>query len=78
MIMWLDAGGNLVMEDGRVTISDTTAINNRTFLSSLNFDFLMEGVYGDVDNYTCDVMILDANGSDSIEIQEIRGQYTMW
>ena len=77
MIMWLDAGGNLVIVDDRVTINDITAIDNCTFFSSLNFEFLMEGDYGDVGNYTCNVMILDASGSDSTEIQEIRGQCTM-
>ena len=74
MIMWLDSEENLVKVNDRVTISDTTAIGNGTYVSSLRFDFLMEGDYGDVDNYTCDVMILDARGSDSIEIQEITGQ----
>ena len=78
MIMWLDSEENLVKVNDRVTISDTTTIGNGTYVSSLSFDFLMEGGYGDVGNYTCDVMILDASGSDSTEIQEITGQYTMW
>ena len=78
MIMWLDSEENLVKVNDRVTISDTTTISNGTFVSSLRFDFLMEGDNGDAGNYTCDVMIMDASGSDSIEIQEITGQYTMW
>ena len=77
MIMWLDSDEDLVMVDDRVTISDTTAIGNGTYVSSLRFDFLMEGDNGDAGNYICNVMILDASGSDSIEIQEIRGQCTM-
>ena len=77
MFMWLDSGGNFVMIDDRVTISDTTTIGHGIFVSGLNFGFLMEGDYGDVGNYTCDVMILDASGSDSIEIQDIRGQCTI-
>ena len=77
MIMWLDTGGNLVMVDDRVTINDTTAIDNQTFFSGLSFEFLMEGDYGDVGNYTCNVMIMDASASDSLKIQEIRGQYTL-
>ena len=77
MIMWLDSEENLVMVGDRVTISDTTAIGNGTYVSSLRFYFLVEGDNGDLGNYVCNVMILDASGSDSIEIQEIRGQCTM-
>ena len=75
MIMWLDSGDNPLIPDDRVTISDTTSIDNNIYVSTLNFAFLMEGVYGDKGNYTCNVMILDASGNDSIEIESLIGQY---
>ena len=74
MIMWLDSEGNVIDDDGRVTISDTTSIGNNIYVSTLNFAYLMEGVYGDEGNYTCDVMILDASGNDSIDIESLIGQ----
>ena len=75
MIMWLDSEDNVIVGDGRVIISDITSIGNNSFSSSLNFSYLMEGDSGDVDTYTCDVMILDASGTDSIVIESLIGQY---
>ena len=78
LIIWLDPEGNpLMMDDGRVTISDTTSTGNGNFAKSLIFAFLMEGVYGDEGNYTCDAMILDASGTDSFMIGTLTGQYTI-
>ena len=77
LIMWLDREGNPMTDDGRVTISDTTSTSNGNFASNLNFAFLMEGDYGDEGNYTCDVMILDASGTDSFVIGSLIGQYTI-
>ena len=78
MIIWLDTEGNsLMMDDSRVSISPTTSIDSKNFTSSLSFDFLMEGDFGDEGTYTCDVMILDANGNDSFVIESLNGPYTM-
>ena len=77
LIIWLDPEGNSVIPDGRVTISDTTPIGDGNFARSLIFTFLMEGVYGDEGNYTCDAMILDASGTDSFVIGPLTGQYTV-
>ena len=78
MIIWLDTEGNrLMMDDGRVTISLTSTIGNNTFTSSLSFDFLMDGHFSDQGTYTCNVMILDASGSDSFVIDSLYGQYTV-
>ena len=74
LIVWLNPEGNPVIPDGRVTVSDTVPTGNGNFTSSLIFAFLMEGVYGDEGNYTCDTMILDASGNDSIEIESLIGQ----
>ena len=58
------------MNDSRVTISLTTSSGN-TYTSSLQFTYLMEGDEG---TYTCSVMILNASGSDSVEIQLLNGK----
>ena len=63
MISWMVPGGNIMNNSG-VTISTTTYSVN-TYTSSLQFDYLMEGDEG---TYTCNVMIIDVNGSDSVEL----------
>ena len=69
MISWMRAG-NVITSDGRMTISATTSSGN-TYTSSLQFTYLMEGDEG---NYTCNVMILDASGSESVTIQNVTGK----
>ena len=63
IISWRGPGGN-IMNNSRVTISPTTSSGN-TYTSSLQFTYLMEGDEG---TYTCNVMILDVSGSDSVEL----------
>ena len=71
-VSWTGPGGVLIMNNtNRVTISPTTSSGN-IFTSSLQFDYLMEGDEG---NYTCNVMILDANTNQSIELQSLNGKY---
>ena len=65
MISWMD-GDDSIMNDSRVTISPTTSSGNNMYTSSLRFAYLMEG---DEDTYTCNVMILETNGSQSVDIQ---------
>ena len=65
MISWMGPGGSSLLNDSRVTINPTTSISN-TYTSSLHFVYLMEGDEG---IYTCNVMILEANGSQSVELQ---------
>ena len=67
MISWMGPGGGNIINDSRVTISPTTS-NGNTYTSSLQFTYLMEGDEG---NYTCNVMILNASGSDLTEIQSL-------
>ena len=62
MISW--EGGSIV-NDSRVTISPTTSSDNN-YTSSLQFTYLMEGDEG---TYTCNVMIVETNGSQSVELQ---------
>ena len=64
MISWMGPDGDPIATDCRVTISPTTSSGN-TYTSSLQFDYLMEGDEG---TYTCNVMILEASGSDSVEL----------
>ena len=64
MISWMGPGGGSIMNDSRVTISPTTSSGN-TYTSNLQFTYLMEGDNG---TYTCNVMILDTSGSQSVEL----------
>ena len=59
MISWMGPGGESITNDSRVTISPTTSSGNN-YTSSLQFTYLMEGDEG---MYTCNVMILETNGS---------------
>ena len=64
MISWMGPGGVSTATDCRVSINQTIMSSN-TYTSSLQFDYLMEGDEGE---YTCNVMILETNGSDSAEL----------
>ena len=70
MISWMGPGGGFITSDSRVTISSTTS-NGNTYTSSLQFTYLMEGDEG---MYTCNVMILETNGSQSVELQSLSGK----
>ena len=67
MISWMGPGGESIISDNRVTISPTTSSGN-TYTSSLHFTYLMEGDEG---TYTCNVMILETNESQSVELQSL-------
>jgi len=67
MISWTGPGGIAITTDSRVTISETTSSGN-DYISTLQFAYLMEGDEG---MYTCNVMILDTSGSESIVIQNL-------
>ena len=64
VFVWLGREGIPIRNSSRVTISPTNSFPN-TFNSTLHFSYLMEG---DEDRYTCNVMILRDNQSDSIEL----------
>ena len=67
MITWIESNRGNIINDSRVGISPTTSSGN-TYTSGLQFTYLMEGDEG---NYTCNVMILEANGSQSIELNTL-------
>ena len=71
MISWMGPGGVTINNDTRVTISPTTSSGN-TYTSSLQFTYLMEGDEG---NYTCNVMILETNVSQSVELQSLTSKF---
>ena len=66
MISWMGPGGNIDATNGRVSIGSVTAGGNNMYTRSLHFTYLMEGDEG---MYTCNVIILETNGSQSIELQ---------
>ena len=68
MISWMGPAGSIT-NDSRRTISPTTSSGN-TYTSSLQFTYLMEGDEG---MYTCNVMIMDTSGSQSVELQSLTG-----
>ena len=71
MISWLGPGGSYNISNSRVNISPTTFSGSYNYTSSLQFTYLMEGDEG---TYTCNVMILEANGSQSVELQSLTGK----
>ena len=64
IISWMGPGNSSVATDCRVTINPTISSGN-TFTSSLQFTYLMEGDEG---TYTCNVIILESNVSQSVEM----------
>ena len=70
MISWMGPGG-VITSDSRVTISPTTSSDN-TYISSLQFTYLMEGDEG---TYTCNVIILETSGSQSVELQSLTSKF---
>ena len=67
MIGWMGPGEGSIINDSRVSISPTTSSGN-TYTSSLQFTYLMEGDEG---TYTCNVMILETSGLQSVELQSL-------
>ena len=70
VISWMGPGG-VITSDSKVTISPTTS-SGSTYTSSLQFTYLMEGDEG---TYTCNVMILEANGSQSVELESLDSRF---
>ena len=60
---------------GRVTFTDVKDLGGNNFTSTLNISYVMEGDEG---TYTCDVMILNATGTDSIEILNLSSQSVVY
>ena len=69
MISWMGPGG-AITTNGRISIGSVTDDGNNMFTGSLQFTYLMEGDEG---TYTCNVMILDTSGSQSVELQSLAG-----
>ena len=70
MISWMGPGGSITTTNGRVSIGSVTDDGNNMYTRSLQFTYLMEGDEG---TYTCNVMILDTSGSQSVELQSLAG-----
>ena len=73
MISWMGPEGNIITNNSRVTISQTTSSGNYMYTRNLQFTYLMEGDEG---TYTCNVSILDTNGANLIEIQDLSSKFT--
>ena len=69
-ISWMGPGRAITTTNGRVSIGSVTDDGNNMYTSSLRFTYLMEGDEG---IYTCNVMILDTSGSQSVELQSLTG-----
>ena len=70
MISWMGPGGESITNDSRVTISPTTSSGNN-YTSSLQFVYLTEGDEG---MYTCNVMILGVDASETFEFISLIGK----
>ena len=73
MISWMGPGG-VITSDSRVAITPTTSSGN-TYTSSLQFTYLMEEDEG---AYTCNVMILETIGSQSVVLQSLTGKFLFY
>ena len=73
MISWMGPGGAITTTNGRVSIGSVTDDGNNMYTSRLQFTYLVEGDEG---NYTCNVMILDTDGSQSLVLQSLTGNAT--
>ena len=71
MISWMGPGGPITTTNGRVSIGSVADDDNNMFTSSLQFTYLMEGDEG---MYTCNVMILDTSGSQSVALLSLTGK----
>ena len=69
-INWTGPGGVTIMNNDRINISLPTP-NGNVFTSNLQFEYLMQGDEG---IYTCNVMILGNNVSESVEIESLSGK----
>ena len=74
MISWMGPGGNIDATNGRVSIGSVTAGGNNMHTRSLQFTYLMEG---DESTYTCNVMILETSGSQSVELEPLTSKLTL-
>jgi len=70
LISWMGPGGDTITNDSRVMISPTSGSGNN-YTSSFQFMYLMEGDEG---TYECSVMILETNGSVSVELNSLIGE----
>ena len=68
MISWMGPGGSINTTNGRVSIGSVTDDGNNMYTRNLQFTYLMEGDEG---TYTCNVMILNTGGSQSVELQSL-------
>ena len=71
IISWIGPGGIITATNGRVSIGSVTDDGNNMYTRSLQFTYLMEGDEG---TYTCNVMILDTSGSQSVELQSLTSE----
>ena len=74
IISWMRPGGAAIISDNRMAISSTTT-SASTYTSSLKFTYLMEGDEG---MYTCNVTILKASVSQSIELQSLTCEFYVY
>ena len=71
MISWMGPGGNIDATNGRVSVGSFTDDGNNMYTRSLQFTYLMEG---DEDNYTCNVMMLGTDVSQSVDLQSLNSK----
>ena len=66
---WMAPGGDIIRNNSRVIISPTSS-NGNNYTSNIQFTYLMEGDNG---TYTCNVSVLAASGSESVELEALTG-----
>ena len=73
MFAWTGPQGHIT-SNGRVTIQPTIAAINNVYISTLEFDYLIESDGG---NYTCNVAFFTVYGFSSVEIESPDCEYIL-
>jgi len=73
LISWVGPEGDIIANDTRVTISSTSG-SNKIFYSTLQFMYL---TVPDEGTYLCNVMILRASSSASLQIRNLVGKFLL-
>ena len=71
MISWMGPKGDAIMNNTRMTINPATS-NGNSYTSSLQITYLLQNDEG---NYTCFVAILEAIGSQSVELEQLMRKF---
>jgi len=74
MISWMGPEGGTTENGSRVIIKPTTS-SGKTYTSSIQFTYLMEGDEG---TYICNVMVIETSGSASVVLETLTSESNVY